>query len=204
MFPVNLSLEGLGQPVEAERGLQTPCFAGRTAEAFLKLLDEALLNGYPAGDEATKVAQQFSELKAHPADATCAFAYTVQFLLSDGFTIDQIASKTEEIYAKFVSYIKTQINFRGASGLVRFTGNDKPAYLAITQIQEGAKVLVGTCTHNGTTDFSVNGGPSNASWQPAFPDAIPPEEDFPCWVFQIVLSILCICCPALAALVRNF
>ena len=32
-----------------------PCFSGRTAEAFLNLLEGAMVNGVPAGDEETKV-----------------------------------------------------------------------------------------------------------------------------------------------------
>jgi hypothetical protein len=204
-FDGAINFVGLGQPLAANLGAQTPCFAGRTAESFLDLLDFHLKHGYPEGDELTKVAQPFDELKAHPADGTCVFAYTVAYLMNEeGYTMDQITSKIPEVYTKFVSYIKTQTDFQGVSGRVNFVGNDKPAYLAITQIQAGTKVLVGTCSHNGTQDLTVSGGPSNASWKPANPDPIAPEADFPYFVFQIVLPILCICCPALAACVRNF
>ena len=68
----------------------------------------------------------------------------------------------------------------------------------------GLKVLVGTCSWNASVDLSVNGGPSNASWKPPHPDVIPYEEPFPYLVFQVLLPVLCICCPALAACIRNF
>jgi len=203
-FDGAINFVGLGTPIAQDMEAQTPCFAGRTAKSFLQTLDFHLKNGYPTDDEASKVPQPFDELKAHPADGACVFAYTVKYLLESGFTMDQITSKTPEVYVAFVGHMKNSIDFMGASGRVQFKGNDKPAYLAVTQIQAGDKVLVGTCTHNGTRDLSVNGGPSNASWKPANPDPIPPEADFPYFVFQIVLPILCICCPALAACVRNF
>jgi hypothetical protein len=98
--------------------------------------------------------------------------------------MDQITSKIPEVYTKFVSYIKTRTDFQGVSGRVNFVGNDKPAYLAITQIQAGTKVLVGTCSHNGTQDLTVSGGPSNASWKPANPDPI---------AFAAARSLLAVC-----------
>jgi hypothetical protein len=207
-FEGSLNFVGLGQPLEASKGTQVPCFSGRTARAFLKLLDEHLLHGYPLGDEATKVQNPYEELKAHPADATCVFAYAVQHLMSDGFSVYDIKSNTVAVYAEFVSFIKNKKlqnpGFFGASGLVKFDHNDKHAYIGVYQVNGGHKSLVGTCSHNGTTDLTVNGGPSNSSWKPAHPDAPPPEENFPYWAFQIFLPVLCICCPALGACIRSW
>jgi hypothetical protein len=203
-FEGSINFVGLGQPLQANLGLQVPCFAGRTAEAFLKLLDQHVAEGYPLGDDSTKVSQPFDELKSHSADATCVFAYAVQHLLSQEFSIHDIKSNTEAVYEAFISYIKTTVDFQGASGRVKFSGNDKAANLGVFQVQDGHKKLVGTCSHNGTADLTVNGGPSNASWQPAHPDAPPPEENFPYWAFQIFLPVLCICCPALGACIRSW
>jgi hypothetical protein len=205
-FEGAINFVGLGQPLQANLGVQVPCFSGRTAEAFLKLLDQHVAEGYPLGDESTQVSQPFDEVKAHAADATCVFAYAVKHLLAEplSFSMADIKGNTEAVYSEFISFIKTTVDFQGASGRITFSGNDKAAYLGVVQIQDGAKKLVGTCSHNGTTDLTVNGGPSNASWQPAHPDAPPPEENFPYFVFQVFLPLLCICCPALGACIRSW
>jgi hypothetical protein len=204
-FEGSINIVGLGQPPASLITTQVPCFQGRTALAFLEILDVHLANGYPLGDETTQVAQPFQDLKAHAADATCVIAYALKHLMhEEGFSMTTIEAKTVDVYTKFTSYIKTIAHFEGASGLVDFKGNDKPAYLAVHQVREGSTVTVGTCSYNISVDLTVNGGPSNASWKPAFPDAEPPAEDFPYWAFQIILPILCICCPALGACIKNF
>jgi hypothetical protein len=204
-FEGAINIVGLGQPHGADLAKQVPCFQGRTAKAFLELLDVHLANGYPLGDVVTQVAQPFQDLKAHAADATCVIAYALRHLMhEEGYQMTEIEAKPVDVYTKFTSYIKTIANFEGASGIVNFKGNDKPAYLAVQQVKEGSKVTVGTCSWNISIDLTVNGGPSNASWKPAFPDAEPPAEDFPYFAFQIILPILCICCPALGACVKNF
>ena len=54
-FEGSINFVGLGQPLQANLGQQVPCFSGRTAEAFLNLLDLHVAEGYPLGDDATKV-----------------------------------------------------------------------------------------------------------------------------------------------------
>jgi hypothetical protein len=201
-FEGAINFVGLGKPIKAELGRQVPCFSGRTAEAFLELLDVTLKHGYD-DDATTAVEQPFSDLKAHPADAACVFAYAVKHLIGAGFKMADIKNNDESVYTEFIDYIKG-VEFQGVSGFIRFTGNDKPAHLGVYQVREGHNVLVGTCSHNGTKDFDINGGPSNASWKPAHPDQEPPPDDFPFWAIQIFLPLLCICCPAIAACVANF
>jgi hypothetical protein len=203
-FEGAINFVGLGKPTASGLDRQVPCFQGRTAKAFLTLLDEHLAHGYPLGDEASVVADPYLDIRAHAVDGTCVFAYAVRELMAKGIPLYEIETHTEDAYAAFISYIKTEVEFQGVSGHVKFDGNQKPAYLAVQQVQGGSKILVGTCSHNGTTDLSLNGGPSNASWNPPHPDIIPPEADFPYFLFQILLPILCICCPALAACIRNF
>jgi hypothetical protein len=201
-FEGSLNFVGLGKPLGAEIETQVGCFKGRTAKAFLEILDFHLANGYPTDDESTKLADPYQDIKNHAADGTCVFAYAVKQLIEDGIPLTDIQQNTPAAYAAFIDFIKNRADFQGLSGRVKFEGNDKPAYVAVQQIQGGVKGLVGTT--NGTIDLTVNGGPSNASWKPAHPDVVPPEADFPYWIFQVVLPILCICCPALAACVRNF
>jgi hypothetical protein len=201
-FEGAINFVGLGQPLPEDIETQAPCFNGRTAKAFLELLDHHLLNGYPTEDLSTRVADPYKDVKNHAADGTCVFAYALKQLMEDGIPLIDIQQNTPAAYTAFINYIKNRADFQGLSGHVKFVGNDKPAYLAVQQIQAGVSVLVGTT--NGTIDLTINGGPSNASWQPAHPDAAAKENDFPYWAFQIILPILCICCPALAACIRNF
>ena len=195
---------GLRPPHVTDEDKQVPCFKGKTTKTFLELLDEHLEHGYPLGDEASEVHDPYLAVRAHSADGTCVLAYAVKQLLSDGFSLYDIEQHTSEAYTAFIDFIKTRADFQGVSGQVKFSGNDKAAYLGVQQVREGSTVLVGTCSHNSTIDLTVNGGPSNASWQPAFPDVLPAEAHFPYWAFQVFLPILCICCPALAACIRNF
>jgi hypothetical protein len=203
-FEGSLNFVGLGTPVAADMEKQVPCFRGKTAKSFMELLDDYLANGFPAGDPTTAMDDPYNDVRMHTADGTCVFAYTVAHLMETGLTLDDVEAHQEDVYLKFVDYIKTGIDFQGVSGVVNFKGNDKHAHLAIYQVQQGKKTLVGTCSHNNSIDMTINGGPSNVSWKPAHPDIIPQEAEFPYFIFQVLLPILCICCPGLAACIRNF
>jgi hypothetical protein len=201
-FEGAINFVGLGQPLPQDIERQVPCFKGRTVEAFLQLLDHHLANGYPVDDMSTRVADPYKDIKNHAADGTCVFAYGVKQLMEDGIPLVDIQQNTRTAYEAFIDYIKNRVDFQGVSGRVKFEYNDKPAYLAVQQILKGVKVLVGTT--NGTVDLTLNGGPSNASWQAAYPDLVGADDYFPYFAFQIILPILCICCPCVAAFIKNF
>jgi hypothetical protein len=205
-FEGALNFAGLGEPIPENINKQIPCFKGQTASGFRTLLDQHLAQGYPLGDDATKVTDPYNEVKASAADAICVFAYTLAHLMSPqvGYTIDEIRVPTQELYDAFNHHIKTQVEFAGASGAVKFHANDRPGYTGVRQVKSGKSHLVGIVDDNGTADFAHGGGPSNASWKPAFPDELERVEDFPYFAFQMVIPILCICCPTLAACIRNF
>jgi hypothetical protein len=203
-FEGSLNFVGLGMPVAAELETQVPCFRGKTAKSFMELLDDYLANGFPLGDTATVLNDPYQDVRMHSADGACVFAYTVQHLMANGFTLEDVEGHQEDVYNAFTQHIKTGIDFQGVSGRVKFYGNDKRGELATYQVQSGKTVLVGTCSHNNSIDMTLNGGPSNASWKPAHPDVIPAEAQFPYFIFQVLLPILCICCPGLAACIRNF
>jgi hypothetical protein len=91
--------------------------------------------------------------------------------------------------------------FQGVSGKVNFTGNDKSEPLALKQVQGQDSLIVGYAfSSNGSVRMDVNGGPSNASWTEALPD---PTASFPYLVFQVLIPLLCICCPAIAGCIRS-
>jgi hypothetical protein len=203
-FEGAINFVGLGQPVAADMEKQVDCFKGMTARTFMEKLDAHLASGFPTGDTSTVIPDPYNDVRMHAADGTCVIAYTVQHLFGAGFTLWEIENNQQAAYTAFIYYVKNTIQIQGVSGEVKFVANDKPAFLAVQQVRAGVSVLVGTCSHNSSVDLTINGGPSNASWTPAFPDVIPVEAAFPYWVFQIVLPILCICCPGCAALIRNF
>jgi hypothetical protein len=203
-FEGSLNFVGLGMPSVAELETQVPCFRGKTAKSFMELLDNHILNGFPLGDTLTALSDPYDDIRMHAADGACVFAYTVQHLMSKGFTLDDVEGHQEQVYKEFTNHIKTGIDFWGVSGRVKFHGNDKRGDLATYQVQSGKKTLVATCSHNDTIDMTLNGGPVNASWKPAYPDAEPALAQFPYFIFQVLLPILCICCPGLAACIRNF
>jgi hypothetical protein len=203
-FEGAINFVGLGQPIAADMEKQVDCFKGMTARTFMEKLDGHLASGFPTGDASTVIPDPYNDVRMHAADGTCVIAYTVSHLLGAGFTLWEIENNQQAAYTAFIHYVKHTIDIQGVSGVVKFVANDKPAFLAVQQVREGVSLLVGTCSHNSSVDLTINGGPSNASWNPAFPDVIPVEAAFPYWVFQIVLPILCICCPGCAALIRNF
>eukprot|EP00929_Paragymnodinium_shiwhaense_P068898 TRINITY_DN34743_c0_g1_i1.p1 TRINITY_DN34743_c0_g1~~TRINITY_DN34743_c0_g1_i1.p1 ORF type:complete len:1694 (-),score=385.43 TRINITY_DN34743_c0_g1_i1:219-5300(-) len=193
-----INFVGLGKPLESDMQKPLPCFPGHSAQSFLELTDKHLLEGYPLGQESTKVKDPYYDIKAHAADGVCAFAYTVKYLLDEGHSISDIRRPTEDLYRKFLDYLKTILDFQGVSGRVMFEGNDRPAYLAIQQVREGSYTVVGTVSSNKSLNFELNAGPTNDSWSPAYPDPPPPPSDFPYMALQALIPVLCICCPSVA------
>jgi hypothetical protein len=135
-FEGAINFVGLGQPIAEDMDNQVPCFKGKTAKAFLDMLDTHLAEGYPSGNEENKVHDPYVDIRAHAADGTCVLAYTVRQMMSEGISLYDIEHHTEKAYERFVHYIKTEVNFQGVSGQVKFAGNEKPAYLAVQQVQE--------------------------------------------------------------------
>lgn len=198
-----INFAGLGKPPADQMDDPVPCFPGYSATLLAETIDLHLLDGYPSGNEVNKVTDIYNDVKMNPADGTCVFTYAVKYLLeNEGYTINQIRRPDDVLYRKFYQFIKTTIDQHGASGHLKFEGNDKPGLLAIQQV-EGSMMLKGTITTNGSSDLSINGGPSNESWQPAHPDPPPPPDSFPYLAFQVLIPALCICCPAIAGCIRG-
>jgi len=120
------------------------------------------MHGYPEGDLKTQVADPYHDVKAHAIDGTCAFAFAVQYLLRQGHTVEEIQRRDAEVYAKFNSYMRTQMDFLGVSGHVKFTGNDKPNVLAVQQVQQGRRVEVGIVALDDTITWLGDGVQASA------------------------------------------
>lgn len=184
-----INFAGLGRPLPQNLEVQIPCFKGETARSFLAIVDKHLKEGYD-GDSSVAVTDPYHEIKGHAADGTCVIAYTVKYLLDQGFNIDQIRKRDQTIYDTFLAYMRTELEFRGASGNVKFSGNDKPAYLAVQQIRAGVQQVVGTCSHTGEIVLNLNGGPENSTWKGIPP--VPPEPPaFPVVEFACAVAAVC-------------
>jgi len=198
-----INIAGLGRPSEEDIVKPLPCFDGHSARSFLEMLDRHLAGGYPLGDRATQVEDPYGEVKAHAADAVCVLAMTVRDLLAKGKTIAQIQRPDATLYAEILKHVKTGIDFQGASGRVKFDGNDKPNYLVVKQVQSGKAVEVGLVSpYNGSGKASIewtNGGAIATAWTS---EVAVVETEFPWIVFQVGIPVL-ICVVAIVAACIN-
>jgi hypothetical protein len=207
-----LNIVGLGRPSEDNMVKPLACFDGHSPQSFLTLLDKHLAGGYPLGDRSTVVPDPYGMQKAHAADAVCVVAMTVKYLLDEGHKIEDIQRPDAVLYAKFLDYIKTKIDFLGASGQVKFSGNDKLNYLVVQQIQEGSNVDVGDISpqvidSNGDAtgnDITWKKGGIRASmWTKEAIDP-PPDDTFPYWVIQLFGPMLICCTPVFMGTCNGF
>jgi hypothetical protein len=200
-----INIVGLGRPTEDKMVKPLACFAGHSPQSFLTLLDRHMAEGYPFGDRATQVPDPYGMVKANAADAICLVAFTVKYLLEQGHTIQDIQKPDAALYAKFLNYMKTQIDFLGASGQVKFSGNDKPHYLAVQQVQQGKIVDVGSVSPEDTEDKLqwINGGADGTMWQ-AEPAEPPPPDNFPYMVIQLGAPLLICCSPTIVGFFKGW
>jgi hypothetical protein len=200
-----INIVGLGRPTEENMVKPLSCFDGHSPQSFLTLLDKHLAEGYPLGDRGTMVADPYGMMKANAADAVCVIAFTVQHLLAQGHKIQDIQRPDAAIYAAFLKYVKTKIDFLGATGRVKFNGNDKASPLVVQQIQQGVNVDVGAISPEDTDDKITwkNGGPRSYMWKREDTDP-PPADNFPYLVIQVLAPMLICCSPFLAGSFSGF
>jgi len=199
-FQGAIKFAGLGKALPTEEDLPLDCFDGHTAKTFQALLDQHMLDGYPvAGDAETMIERPHKELEGHSADGVCALAKTMAHFLED-HTVDDLRNPSTEFYHDFVNYLKEGLAFQGVSGWVNFTGNDKPAAVAMKQVRGEEFVTIGLAFPNGSMSMDMNGGLANDSWTAAKEDV---EDSFPWLVFKIITPLLCVCCPAIAGCIRQ-
>jgi hypothetical protein len=195
-----INIVGLGKPTAEKMVKPLGCFDGHSPQSFLTLLDRHLEEGYPFGDRATQVLDPYVMIKANAADAVCVVAFTVKYLLEQGHKIEDIQKPDAALYASFLNYVKTRIDFLGASGRVHFNGgNDKSHYLVVQQIRQGKTVDVGMVSPEDTNDNVqwTNGGPVGSMWKQE-PEDPPPADTFPYYVLQVFAPLLICCSPAIS------
>jgi len=211
-FEGAINIRGLGRPIDENMMKPMNCFEGHSPSSFLQLLDDHLLNGYPIGDRATQVPSPYGAIKANAADAICAIAFTVRALLDQGNPIENIQKPDAALYAKFLEHLKTNVKFQGASGHVEFSGNDRPAYLLVEQVQQGKSVDVGFVSpERKDSDGKVtggdmewtNGGPDGSNWK-AEPQEPPAPDNFPYWVLNVFVPIVLCISPVLAGAIQGW
>jgi hypothetical protein len=193
-----INVAGIGRPTEDNMLKPLPCFDGHSPSSFLSLLDKHLEGGYPLGDRATQVPDPYGLVKAHAADAICVVAFTVKHLLAQGHSIQDIQKPDQALYEEFLAHVKTNIDFMGASGRVKFSGNDKPNYLIVQQIRQGVNVDIGIVDpEEAIVEDKItwkHGGPASYMWKMEPTDPLPPDT-FSYWVFQVFVPLLICCVP---------
>jgi hypothetical protein len=193
-----INVAGVGRANEDDSEEPLPCFKGHIPKSMLALIDKHLRVGYPEGDQKTQVSDPYHAVKAHAVDATCAFAFAVQYMLRNGYTVEEIRNPDKKVYARFVTYMKTKMNFLGVSGRVKFDGNDIPAPLALFQVQDGENVEVGSMATSGILSWFGNGIISDM-WKNETVEPVEPPP--PAWTFQYWWAVWwsfrlgVLCCP---------
>eukprot|EP00930_Biecheleria_cincta_P052351 TRINITY_DN375_c1_g1_i9.p1 TRINITY_DN375_c1_g1~~TRINITY_DN375_c1_g1_i9.p1 ORF type:complete len:515 (-),score=82.41 TRINITY_DN375_c1_g1_i9:184-1683(-) len=190
-FEGAVNVAGLGRPTDENLEKPLACFKSHSAKSLSRLIDNHFATGYPEGNLANRVMDPYYDIKAHAVDATCALAFTVQHMLSQGRTIEQIQRLDESSYNEFNRYLRNELDFQGVSGRVTFSDNNRPNLLSVKQVLQGKEVEVGLVFLNGTLSW-IGNGTIDSAW--ALEPADPPER-FKYWlVFQIGLPTLLLCC----------
>lgn len=181
-----INIAELDGDLDEESNLPLDCFEGYTSRTFMAELRAGL-------EESNNTDEgQFDAVSALAVDGTCALALAIKRLMSQGATLDEIREPSAELFRTFVSTLSESTNFRGVSGPVGFTDNDKEGHLAVQQVREGSNILIGFQFANGTISLEQNEGPQNSAFKPAFPDE---EDAFPFQIFQVLIPLLVVCCP---------
>lgn len=198
----------VGQEWSADEDTPLDCFKDETAKSFKDRVMAAFQDGFPAGDNSTMVDERF-DVAAKAADGTCVLAFTIARLLGAGMTLEELRNLDSAGYSQFVTSMKSDTSFVGASGRVHFQGNDLPGAVVVRQRRANADEEtmlakpwlmqdVANDFGNGTVVFDLNGGLSTEAYQPAKEEVV---EEFPFEVVQVLIVFLFICCPFCAGLV---
>jgi len=186
-----LNVGGHGQVIGAAVDERMACFKGHSPRSLMQLVNLHWATGYPKGDVVTQVADPFNADAAHAVDGVCAYAMTVKHMLAQGHSMEQIQKPDNEVYAKINTYMRTELDFLGASGQWKFEGNDKPAALVLHQVQSGFAAEVGMLFTNKTIAVS---SVDSSMWTAEKVDGFKHM-----WILPVLLGFVLCCLPVLAA-----
>ena len=190
-----INIVGLGKPVEADMEKPLQCFKGHSPRSFLTLLDHHLATGFPEGDVSTTVSDPYHDVKAHAVDAACAIAFSLQGMLKQGYSIQQVQHPTDEVYQRFKNFLLTQMDFQGISGRVSLEGNDRANTVVVQQVHAGSLSEVALVSDQGIFQWIGNGTVEDG-WMK---EPVPPFEQL--WLIQVGLIVLAISCPCLIGMI---
>ncbi|CAK9069119.1 unnamed protein product [Durusdinium trenchii] len=194
-----VNVAGFGRPIEENIEKPLPCFKGYSPRSFLSLLALRFDTGYPVGELSTRVEDPYVDVKAHAVDATCAFAFGIQYLLRQGHSVEQIQRRDPEVYRKFSEYLRTELDFEGTSGQVKFEGNDRKNLQVVQQVVNGVILDMGLISENGTSITWISNGTTNLYWQDE-----PAEALELMWILHPLAMIFAIGCPCLCGCVLGY
>jgi len=187
-----LLLTGVGEPLTSDADAVLDCYTEHTSSSLQTYVKQYLPDGYPAMDpNRTGVDHPHERLVNYVVDGVCVFAKMVQDLLATGLTIDDLRSPTEEVYQLAVAEIKENVDFQGATGRVKVSGNDVPNNFGIFQVSGSTSSLVGIADKYDNVNMSSE--LSNSSWAAAPPDVVAEEDEFPILAVVIPSLILFFC-----------
>lgn len=195
----SLQVQTIVPPFQENIEKPLPCFKGYSPRSFLSLLALRFDTGYPVGELSTRVEDPYVDVKAHAVDATCAFAFGIQYLLRQGHSVEQIQRRDPEVYRKFSEYLRTELDFEGTSGQVKFEGNDRKNLQVVQQVVNGVILDMGLISENGTSITWISNGTTNLYWQDE-----PAEALELMWILHPLAMIFAIGCPCLCGCVLGY
>jgi len=209
LYEGGINIAGLGSPLEAELDEPLDCFKGHTSRSLHSHISERLAEGYATLNDpnGTPVLHPHDDLINQVVDGMCSFSMMVRYMLFNrGRTIKQLKDLDKVEYNRVVQYMKTSLNYRGASGHVKMSGNDLNNYLAVYQASGNSSHLAGYILAEETdradsidglavsVNLSWSTGLMNNSWEEAPADAAEAKgESFPILAVVIPVLVLFFC-----------
>jgi len=194
-----INIAGLGAALDEDRDRPLTCFPGFTSRNLSVLIQMHLAEGFPVGDD-NAVDSPYPNMEGLGADGVCTIALATKEMLRRNYTLEDLYERGPSVYGEMIDYIRNELSFEGVSGTVKFTGNDKKGYLAITQVIESESVLAGHVSPDGIVNLNQT-LVDNSSWVAAPPDPEDPRI-FMYVAFAVAISGL-ILGPILCAAIRH-
>lgn len=246
LFQASINIAGLGAPVESHMDEELACFEDHTPRTLNEHVQQTLTDGYltsltraeteelarrgiPEADmdaqmlrNATSIMHPHEHVVNFAVDGVCMLAMAVERMIKrEQFTIEDLQKPHQEKrFQRVINFMRNRLEFQGASGYVKMTGNDMEGYLGAWQVTGNSSTFVGLIHPEQVSeaDVSARGLPDgiyydtvvnvswatglvNESWAAAPDDVIIEDtEKFP--ILAVVIPVLvlffgAICCYAI-------